>query len=107
MDYYYSQNGQQLGPVSLEELLTENIEHDTLVWKEGLADWVKASEIPELASKLATVPPPITKEDIEPEPQPVYEVYVSTPEPKAVMSSDSLQPKSNDHHPQPDNLPHQ
>lgn len=70
MDYYYSQNGQQLGPVSLEELLTENIEHDTLVWKEGLADWVKASEMPELASKLATVPPPITKEDIEPEPQP-------------------------------------
>ena len=92
MDYYYSQNGQQLGPVSLEELLTENIEHDTLVWKEGLADWVKASEIPELASKLATVPPPITKEDIEPEPQPVYEVYVSTPEPEAPVFTPVEQP---------------
>ena len=92
MDYYYSLNGQQLGPVSLEELLTKNIEHDTLVWKDGLADWVKASEMPELASKLATVPPPITKEDIEPEPQPEYEAYVSTPEPEAPIYTPVEQP---------------
>src|ERR1700733_2454444 len=43
MNWFYSINSQQLGPVSdpqLDELLNSGkINHDTLVWHEGMADW--------------------------------------------------------------------
>lgn len=57
MNYYYSLDGRQhIGPLSLEELLTKDFECDTLVWKEGLSNWIKASEMPELAIKFVTHP---------------------------------------------------
>ncbi len=62
MDYYYSTGGRQIGPISLDELLTKDIKRDTLVWKEGLADWVRASELPELANVLSKIPPPIRED---------------------------------------------
>jgi hypothetical protein len=32
---------------------------NSLVWKSGMAQWVKAGEVPELAALFANVPPPI------------------------------------------------
>jgi hypothetical protein len=32
---------------------------DTLVWKNGMAQWTKAGEVPELAGLFGDVPPPI------------------------------------------------
>src|SRR5262249_38616932 len=34
---------------------------DSLVWKPGMAQWVKAGEVPELASVFGNVPPPIPR----------------------------------------------
>jgi hypothetical protein len=31
----------------------------TLVWKPGMPQWVKAGELPELASLFANTPPPL------------------------------------------------
>jgi len=43
MEWFYAQNGQQLGPVTegdLQQLVQSGvIKSDTLVWKEGMAEW--------------------------------------------------------------------
>ena len=56
--YYLDANKNRIGPLSIEELAAKNINANTLVWKSGLANWVKASSLPELAPLLmASVPP--------------------------------------------------
>lgn len=37
------------------------LKRDTLVWREGMADWKPASEVPELAFALVPVPPPLPR----------------------------------------------
>ena len=48
MNYYYGKDEEKIGPLSLDELKKVDIKDDTLVWHEGLKDWVKASELKEL-----------------------------------------------------------
>ena len=49
MKSYYYHNGQdKVGPLSLEDLKKQNITRDTYVWYEGLTDWKRAGDIPEL-----------------------------------------------------------
>jgi hypothetical protein len=58
--YFFAIKEVQFGPFSLDEILTKNLDKDTLVWHEGLPDWVRLSEIPELnVKKDASLPPPI------------------------------------------------
>jgi uncharacterized membrane protein YhaH (DUF805 family) len=62
--YYYLENGAQQGPVDRDRLvavLTSQLTPDTLVWREGLADWIAANQLPELAPALAAKPvvPPL------------------------------------------------
>lgn len=51
MSWYYSKNGTQLGPVSVEELKAKGSSGEVLptdlVWKEGMADWKAFAQIPE------------------------------------------------------------
>lgn len=60
-EWYYVDNGAQAGPVSAEELqhkVTAGLlPPDSLVWKEGLAEWTAFSAIPEL-QPTPTAPPP-------------------------------------------------
>ena len=61
----YSQNGQSCGPVEASELQAllnkATLPPDTLVWKEGMPNWVPASTLPEFAPQkpagLAATPP--------------------------------------------------
>jgi len=46
--YYYANGDQQLGPFSFQELQSKNIGKDTYVWYEGLSDWTRAGDLPEL-----------------------------------------------------------
>ncbi len=56
-------NGQQAGPYdmdTLKQLITQNqLTKDTLVWREGMANWLAAGELTELNSLFGSVPPPI------------------------------------------------
>lgn len=52
MDYYYAADNQQRGPVTLEQLAHVGLKPDTLVWHEGLDQWVAASSLPEVAALL-------------------------------------------------------
>lgn len=52
MQWYYSKNGAQNGPISFEELKTKieskEVGPRDLVWKDGMADWVPAGEVADL-----------------------------------------------------------
>jgi hypothetical protein len=54
MQWYYSKNGTQLGPITENEILAKRasgeISSIDLVWKKGMADWRPAGNIAELAS---------------------------------------------------------
>jgi hypothetical protein len=49
--YYYLLSDKQNGPVSHDEIINQIkqniIHHSTLLWKDGMADWVEASSIDE------------------------------------------------------------
>lgn len=51
--YFYSDNGEQRGPVSYDELNQIGISKNTLVWRDGLDDWKEAGSIPELSGLFA------------------------------------------------------
>ncbi len=61
--YYIGVNGQQLGPFDEAGLRAQAssgaLTTQTLVWKAGMAGWVPASQAPEVAKILVSVPPPL------------------------------------------------
>ena len=58
-NWYYAQNNQQLGPVTLEALrnmlVTGQVHGSDLVWTQGMPQWLPARSVPEVASVLANV----------------------------------------------------
>ena len=59
--YFYIKDNNRLGPYSIKQLANQNIKKNTLIWKDGLEDWVKASELKELKEIIIAEPPPIPK----------------------------------------------
>lgn len=51
--YYIIEHGRQAGPFTAEELRYRNLNAKTMVWREGLADWVEAGTLPEFHGTLA------------------------------------------------------
>lgn len=90
--WWYAVNNEQKGPISYDELsllINQNfVDPNTLVWKEGLPNWIKFSEIN--AQPVANVPPnppnlnPISSppNPINPQPHPSFsQPYQSHPQP--------------------------
>lgn len=46
--FYIDKEGKQRGTFTAEELNNENLKKDTLVWTQGMDEWMKANDIPEL-----------------------------------------------------------
>lgn len=65
--YHVAVNGQATGPFDLNVLqqmaATGQLTTDSLVWKNGMAEWVKAGTVDELKGLLANSMPPIPTED--------------------------------------------
>ena len=66
--WFYSDNGQEAGPFSLDQLkwlvANKRLSPDDLVWSEGMPDWVRAAEIRDLFSADKAIrikPPPLPK----------------------------------------------
>lgn len=61
--YFYALNGQQAGPATIAELTqlfaSRTISTDTLVWKQGMANWAALNTVSELQSILGSTPPPL------------------------------------------------
>lgn len=53
MDFFIiDRNGQQAGPFSFDQLVQKGISPETLVWKQGMADWTPAWKVEELRAVL-------------------------------------------------------
>ncbi len=63
--FYVALNGAQAGPFDLNALAQHarsgQLSRDTLVWRQGMAEWSAAGNVPELQSVLGSVPPPLPK----------------------------------------------
>ena len=62
--YHYAVNGQQLGPVTFDKLkelfASRTINRDSLIWKQGMANWAALKDIEELKVFLGgNTPPPL------------------------------------------------
>jgi len=61
--FHVAINGQQAGPFDIDALQGQAgsgaLKRDSLVWKAGMAQWLKAGEVPELAALFAGMPPPV------------------------------------------------
>lgn len=67
--YWINQNGEQKGPFTLEQIKELRLSDEDYAWFSGLNDWVKLSQVPELASLLEeqTIPPADGEEQAAPE----------------------------------------
>lgn len=66
--YYFSDNNQQLGPFTLDELKVKRLKKSTLVWTDGLQDWITADTLDELKDFVISEPPPLpSRKTIEPD----------------------------------------
>lgn len=64
VQYFYATNGQQAGPVTMEQLGTlfanRTVNKDTLIWKQGMANWTALKDVEELKVFLGgSTPPPL------------------------------------------------
>lgn len=61
--FFVAVNGQQAGPFPMDQLQAQvsggQLTRDSLVWKNGMAAWTKAGDVPELQSLFGAVPPPL------------------------------------------------
>lgn len=69
MQYYIIVNGSQLGPYSAEELRYQGLTPESLVWREGLSEWVAASTLAELSALLYETTANAPVQNINPAPQ--------------------------------------
>lgn len=51
LKYYYIDNisKQQCGPFTSQELLSKNIQPETMVWRSGMPDWMQAGKVQDLS----------------------------------------------------------
>lgn len=63
--YYVAVEGHQTGPFSLAEINNKisagDVNRDSLVWTQGLSEWVSADKAPKLAQAFSNQPPPLPK----------------------------------------------
>lgn len=57
--FYYTNGKDKFGPYTVGELKQFNLTVDTLVWSEGMGDWVPAGKVAELQSLFPFDPPQI------------------------------------------------
>jgi hypothetical protein len=59
-EYFFLKGKDQNGPFTVEQLADKGLTSETLIWAEGMENWQKLKDIPELAQtiKPKSVPPP-------------------------------------------------
>lgn len=60
MQYWINHNGVQSGPVDLDGIKEMGLTSRAFVWHEGLADWVKITQVPELQGVYQVIEEPVT-----------------------------------------------
>ena len=65
VQYFIAVNGQQQGPYTLQviqQMVTQgSFTRETMVWKQGMSEWLKAGDVTDLKGLFGSMPPPIPK----------------------------------------------
>lgn len=66
-EYFFLKDKEQNGPFSIEQLLDKGLTNETLIWTDGMENWQKLKDIPELVQTLKpkSIPPPPPNETEE------------------------------------------
>ncbi len=85
-NYYIIINGLQEGPMSIPELMAKGLGPDSMVWREGLTDWTRAKDLPELeevlnAAQTGATPPPVAPQHFPPVGNPYQSQPYGAPDP--------------------------
>ena len=66
MDYYIASEQGPLGPYSIEQLIERRVKAEDMVWCNGMPEWTRVDQIPELECVLnapqPVVPPTFNRE---------------------------------------------
>jgi hypothetical protein len=76
---YYLRKNEQVGPVSVDELIGHDISRDTLIWHYGLDTWTRIDQVEGLESVVNSIPPPLTSIDTSAQKREVTEIESSSP----------------------------
>jgi len=78
--FYLHNETEQTGPFDIDDLKTKNINKNTPIWYEGLADWTTAERVDELKDLFMTATPPpfVTKQTPPPVKKPLQQQTVTT-----------------------------
>lgn len=55
--FYLNSNNEQSGPVSPTDFNRYGITETTMIWKQGMSNWMRAGQIPELSQYFRPTPP--------------------------------------------------
>ena len=66
--FYIGINGVQKGPFSKDELKAQGLKPSTLVWTDGMENWLQAIEVEKLKGLFQGTPPPIPNQNKPPIP---------------------------------------
>lgn len=75
--YFLVVNGEKSGPFTIDQLATQQLTPQTLVWTEGMSDWAPAQQFAELSSLFAPQAP--TPEASQPTVTPQASAYNAAP----------------------------
>lgn len=78
MQYWINHNGVQSGPHELEDLKQMGLTSATHVWRAGMSDWVKITQMPELQGIFTVVDQPAA---------------AAAPQPSEAVTGDPIQPQ--------------
>lgn len=92
MQYWINHNGVQSGPVDLDAMKQMGLTSAAYVWHEGLADWVKITQLPELHGVYEMVEEPaVVGQPYQPH-QPVQQQQQATMPQQAEPQSQQPEP---------------
>lgn len=79
--YFFHRDGVQHGPFTLRQLSEQGLMPETMVWRPGLAEWVQASQVPEIVTFMQSLqcPPEPSRPAIEEPSTPVYNEPCDSP----------------------------
>lgn len=60
--YFIEENNEKAGPFSFDELAQKRIPESTLIWRNGLDNWIPAKQLQEISEFVIYNPPPFPKE---------------------------------------------
>jgi len=64
--YYMADGNRRKGPFAEGDLVANGLGRDTLVWREGLPDWLPAHRLETLTAVVSTIPPPVPRPAVPP-----------------------------------------